>query len=131
MKKILMICALCLTIATHAYAEPCAGGHGTVVVGNDGKNYCKSKVTMNWWSAHAWCVANGMKLIDTNKNCACTGNEKCNELVSCPNFYQTGSGECWTATPNGSTYAYLVSLSSGNFSNLGHRSIYGLTALCY
>ena len=130
MKKILMICALCLTIATHAYAEGCAGGHGTVVVGNDGKSYCASKIVMNWWSANAWCVANGMKLIDTNKHCACTGNEKCNEAVSCPNFYKVGSN-VWTATPNGSSNAYVVSLNSGNFihGNLS-RNYSGYFALC-
>ena len=130
MKKILMICALCLTIATHAYAEGCAGGHGTVVVGNDGKNYCKSKVTMNWWSAHAWCAANGMKLIDTNKNCACTGNEKCNEPVSCPNFYQVDFVHCWTATPQGSYYAYTINHSTGNFGSSITRNL-NYSALCY
>ena len=129
MKKILMICALCLTIATHAYAEPCAGGHGDVIVGNDGKNYCKSKISMNWWSAHAWCAANGMKLIDPDRYCACTGNEKCNELVSCPNFYQADSRHSWTATPQGSSSAYFVNLSSGNF-GYSLRPV-GYPALCY
>ena len=130
MKKILMICALCLTIATHAYAEPCAGGHGEVIVGNDGKSYCKSKVSMNWWSAHAWCAANGMALIDTNKHCTCTGHDNCNASVSCPNLYKVGSGDVWTATPNGSSGAFYVNLSSGNVLNYGYRNV-NLYAVCF
>lgn len=130
MKKILMICALCLTIATHAYAEPCAGGHGDVIVGNDGKSYCKSKVPMNWWSAHAWCAANGMALIDTNKHCTCTGHDNCNASVSCPNLYKVGSGDAWTAIPYGSSTAYIVNLSSDLINN-SNRHYNGFYALCF
>ncbi len=130
MKKILMICALCFTIATHAYADSCAGGHGEVIVGNDGKSYCKSKFSLNWWSANAWCVANGMNLIDTNKHCTCTGYDNCNASVSCPNFYKVGSSSVWTATPSSSSQAYYVNFSSGNISPNGLRCDYYGSALC-
>ncbi len=135
MKKILlMVCVFGVMATTSVFAEPCANGHGVVVTGNDGKAYCRSKIVMNWWSAHAWCEAAGMDLIETSKHCSCTGNEKCNEPVSCPNFYATGdSNVVWTATPSSDASAFTVSLSSGdvNYANhLGGR--YGdASALCF
>ena len=136
MKKILMcICIFCMMGATPALAEPCANGHGVVVVGNDGKNYCRSKIAMNWWSAHAWCEAASMDLIETSKHCSCTGNEKCNEPVSCPNFYATDDGATvWTATPGSDETAFVVNLSSGAITSShgsGTRTNAYYYALCF
>ena len=43
---------LCLLAATHGYAA-CA--EGTEITGKNGHVYCKSNVSMNWYTAFAWC----------------------------------------------------------------------------
>ena len=94
-------------------AADCANGAGTEIKGNDHGAYCLSKATMNWWSAHAWCDAIGMKLVPLNE-CECRDESKCDMMKQCPNLYNIGSAGVWTTTPSGSSSAYHISLSTGN-----------------
>ena len=94
-------------------AADCANGAGTEIKGNDHGAYCLSKATMNWWSAHAWCDAIGMKLAPLSE-CECRDESNCDMMKQCPNLYNIGSGGVWTTTPNGSSSAYYVSLGGGH-----------------
>ena len=83
MKKCLGF-AFCLWImfSVPAVAASCAGGSGTVLTGVDGTSYCKSNITMNWWSAFAWCDAIGGRLIDVTTECIkTTGTSGCPNLT--------------------------------------------------
>ena len=108
-------------------AADCANGAGTEIKGNDHGTYCVSKVGMNWWSAHAWCDAIGMKLAPLSE-CECRDESKCDMMKQCPNLYGTGSNWVWTTTPSSSSAAYAVGLHDGNVYP-GTRT-YGSYALC-
>jgi hypothetical protein len=110
MKKYVAILGILTILSTSAHAETCAGGAGTVIYGNDADRtpYCKSNITINWWSAFAWCDAIGGELIDLTTEC-----NKSTGTSACPNLTGIGSGSVWTRNvPNGNV-AYDVSLSSG------------------
>ena len=87
--------------------ETCADGAGTVVKGNNGTVYCKSNRTMNWWTALGWCRAINMVPFSFPNDCRCVG-EKCKVTADCSNLAGVGIGGIWTATPNGTKYAYRV-----------------------
>ncbi len=93
-------------------AADCANGAGTEIKGNDHGTYCVSKAAMNWWSAHAWCDAIGMKLAPLSE-CECRDESKCDMMKHCPNLYNIGGAWVWTTTPSGSSAAYRVDLSNG------------------
>ncbi len=97
-------------------AADCANGAGTEIKGNDHGTYCVSKVGMNWWSAHAWCDAIGMKLAPLSE-CECRDESKCDMMKQCPNLYNIGSSGGWTTTPRGSSDAYYVGLIGGSVSS--------------
>lgn len=96
----------------------CAKGHGKVITGINNTQYCLSPMQMNWWSANAWCDAAGMKLVDTTKDCDCTGYEGCKFESACPNLATGYSGttgkEVWSGVPNGKSGAYMVRISNGS-----------------
>jgi len=82
-------------IGVSAMADSCADGAGFVVQGTDGTEYCASLHTMNWWSAFAWCDAQGKKLFDPNEECHGRGNIVRN--LPCPNVVGYG-GYLWTSS---------------------------------
>ena len=108
-KKLLLACLIGLLSITSAYAK-CDGG--TEITNTAGTTFCKSNVTMNWWSAAAWCKANKMQLATMYEMCPSwdgnTGSNKCPELNG------KGSGDAWSATASGSDYAFIVYLSNGD-----------------
>ena len=108
-------------------AADCANGAGTEIKGNDHGAYCLSKATMNWWSAHAWCDAIGMKLAPLSE-CECRDESKCDMMKQCPNLYNTGNSWVWTTTPSNSSAAYRANLNNGDVDSLA-RTYYG-NALC-
>ena len=110
-----------MSLPVNVQAADCANGAGTEIKGNDHGTYCVSKVGMNWWSAHAWCDAIGMKLAPLSE-CECRDESKCDMMKQCPNLYNTGSSGGWTATPRGSSDAYYVGLIAGGV-NSGTRTI--------
>ena len=110
-KKILLTClvALMSTTSAYSYTGNCDGG--TIVAG-----FCKSNVALNWWSAQAWCQANGSRLATMYEMCpSWDGNEGSGK---CPELYSKGEGNAWSATAKGGGSAFLIRLSDGEvFSN--------------
>ncbi len=133
MKKVLILICIILTIfnITSVHAESCAGGHGTIQTGINGKKYCASKNTLNWWSAHAWCrKAEGFSELLTMEDCDCTGYDECDTTLSCPNLKNIY--ESWSGIPAGKDNAYYFSYGAvkhpgplGRYRNWG-----GYRALC-
>ena len=124
-KKLFILSLIGLISATSAYAK-CDGG--TEVTNTAGTTFCMSNVIMNWWSAAAWCKANGLQLATMYEMCPSwdgnTGDSKCPELKG------KGSAYAWSATASGSEYAFYVDLSSGKVDNYRSRDYYRGSALC-
>ena len=132
MKKIVFMLFL-LAFSGEVLAESCAGGQGVVIVAVNGKKYCRSKISMNWWSSHAWCdAAEGVsKLVDPNEDCSCVGTSGCDTTVSCPNFKGVGGGYIWTKSSFASDAAYKIHLSTGEIdSSYGFHRNNSFPALC-
>jgi len=114
-------------------AASCANGAGVEIKGNDHGTYCVSATKMNWWSAHAWCDAIGMKLVPMEE-CECRDESKCDMTKQCPNLGGTyGIVWGWTTTPSGSNTAYNVNFSSGALRTLARTytdSGQDILALC-
>lgn len=126
---IIGLCSLVFSLPTAVMAATCAKGQGIEIEGNSSGTYCRSRVAMNWWSAHAWCDSVGMKLVTTN-DCICSDESKCDMTVACPNLYHPSeSVGVWTATTQGSSAAYAVYLSSGNVNPTARTTTTGY-ALC-
>ena len=115
-KKLFILTLIGLISTTSAYAK-CDGG--TQVTNTAGTTFCKSNVDMNWWSAAAWCKANGLHLATMYEMCPSwdgnKGSGKCSELNG------KGSGVVWSATASGSGYAFHVNLSNGDVNNHGRN----------
>ena len=107
---------------TPSYAA-CNGG--TEVTNTAGTTFCKSNVGMNWWSAYAWCRANGRTLATMYEMCPSwdgnTGSGKCPELNG-------NSDYAWSATASGSEYAFYINLSTGYVNAISRNST--TAALC-
>ena len=102
MKKILITTCVILMVSTVANA--CGG---ITVKGNSGTSYCLSKHTMNWYSAYAWCEAQGMELIDLGG--------VCKSSTSCPEL-NLSSDQQQHITDNGGTVGYVWSNDSSSSS---------------
>ena len=131
MKKILFALLICFCIITKfAYAGTCNGGvefQGAV----NGHTYCRSKATMNWWTAFGWCKKQGRELASIDQLC-----DNWNGVTSdniCPNMKLESEMTVWSSNPNGSSCVFLVSLKSGNIdSRLTHFTRRDkLPAVCY
>ena len=118
------------TLANDTTPETCANEAGTVIIGAvTGQKYCMSNKSMNWWNAYAWCDGIGSTLFSMN-DCKFSGTN----TSICANLKNTGNDVwIWTSTPNGSTNAYGINLSSGNFGNFAVRNHPhgGYRALCH
>ncbi len=111
--------------------DGCAGGDGDLLVAADGVTYCKSKESMNWWNAFAWCKSVNAELIDIRKDC--NDGKDSASTGSCPHLSDIGgSGSVWTQDMPGTANAYTVNLSSGavyyGFRSNIHTNFYA--ALC-
>ena len=83
--SLLLISLICTPVCAGETTEPCGNGTGRVVIGNNGKSYCRSQRNFNWWSAMSWCQAVGMEPVSVNEDCICSG-EQC-PSSQCPNFH--------------------------------------------
>ena len=112
MNKYIILILIGLSIATQVQAE-CNGGRwitsrkatdsGCSASTCNEKTFCVSTNGMNWWSAMAWCKANGMQLASIED--LCPGVQLNTE--ACPNWnglaYNSwtrsidGSGSAWQA----------------------------------
>ena len=122
-KKIFLMCIIGLLSITSAYAK-CDGG--TEITNTAGTTFCRSDVGLsNWWSAYAWCRANGRTLATMYEMCPSwdgnTGGGKCPELSG------KGGGSAWSATAYGEHYTFIVDLSNGHVSNIYGRHGSGST----
>lgn len=114
-----------IALCTGALAESCAGGAGTVVTGADGTTtYCASNITMNWWSAFAWCDAIEMQLIDLTQEC-----NKVTGTTACPQFTGVGVSNVWTRNVDSNTNAYVIT-STGGLNRNYQRNTNPCYALC-
>ena len=101
------------SLSVSAQTTTCAKGAGTVIKGNDGTEYCLSKMKMNWWTALGWCQSIGKALIQYPSDCRCDGDNCPTEMVGCPNLKGVGDGCVWTSTPFGGSDVYNINLATG------------------
>lgn len=136
MKQILMFgCLVILGVkVVSAQTTACALGQGEIVKGVNTVTYCKSRIGMNWWSAHAWCDSIGKNLVNPSEDCDCQGYENCDMSLSCPNFKNMSSGSVWTsAVAHGKTRATTIDLYNGVTNLTGsaaHNKTQEYRALC-
>lgn len=129
--KLLTLAAITVGILAinSAHAESCEGG--TLRTGDNGHVFCQSNNDMNWWSAYAWCEAQGRHLTTMYEISptwdGSTGINKC-DLSSFP----SGAWN-WTATAAGTQYAFLCGRT--DIPNIGttdtNRNLSRCRALCY
>ena len=118
-KKIILFSAVlsCFVFSAYAYTGDCKGG--TIIRAKNNETFCKSNVTMNWWSAAIWCTETGSRLATMYEMCPdWDGNayyDKCPELAG------KGSGNVWSSTAGDQDHAYGVNLSNGR---VGHNDHY-------
>ena len=124
-KKLFILTLIGLISTTSAYAK-CDGG--TQVTNTAGTTFCKSNVTMNWWSAAAWCKANSMSLATVYEMCPSWNGNTGNGV--CPELEGKGSGSVWSATASGSGYAFGVYLPLGGVDNQSLRTSDPSSAFC-
>ena len=94
----------------------------------NGRRFCISNQTMNWWSAMAWCKANGMQLVSDTSICPGTAYG-----ARCANWRHIngtgGSGlSVWTRVPQTTTTARAIFGLDANFTNRDYTT--GIYAAC-
>ena len=99
LNHIIPMVMLATSLTSQAQIANCTADIGTEVVGNNGVHYCLSKITLNWWSAHSWCRAIGMRLASPED--ACVG-----DFSGCANVSGKGKVNAWLSTPYGADQAY-------------------------
>ena len=108
-------------ITAHASTEDgCDAAHC------NGRNFCQSPQTMNWWSALIWCKSIGRELATTEDACPnglSSGN-------TCANL-KGKAGWVWLGTPLGGSTAYDLH-SNGGFPSGHYQRSYASwhAALC-
>lgn len=105
MKKYIGLLILGISLSYPVFADwtdaNCTNRGGHIITGvNNNMKFCRSKVAMNWWTAHAWCKAHGGQLADAQNVCPAvplSGSEQ-----SCPNInvqeldqFANGQGKSW------------------------------------
>jgi len=82
--KIILI-AFCFCALTARAA--CTNDIGISITGVDGSNYCISKVSLNWWSAHSWCRAVEGTFASVDDACGPNWElDNCRNLNNIPNY---------------------------------------------
>lgn len=113
MKWLLIL--LSLLYVFPAYAS-CEGG--TEITGKNGHVYCASNVSMNWYTAFAWCDAHGKSLATMEQICNIDETQKWdgnNGEGRCLNMVGAAQTQhVWSSISSGSTNAFYIDLSTGN-----------------
>lgn len=113
MKWLLIL--LSLLYVFPAYAS-CEGG--TEITGKNGHVYCASNVSMNWYTAFAWCYAHGKSLATMEQICNIDETQKWdgnNGEGRCLNMVGAAQTQhVWSSISSGSTNAFYIDLSTGN-----------------
>ena len=89
--------------------ETCANRAGILVVGNNGTQYCMSRIAMNWWTAIGWCQTIGMRPFHYPTDCSCVG-DNC-PIATCPNI-SFGGNNTYLWSNSG-----LLATVAGQYSN--------------
>ena len=105
-------------IIAHKVTDPgCTAATDNIAATCNGKTFCKSNARMNWWSAHAWCESQGLKLANFSDMCPGVPQPSGATTGNCPNLNGVAEkGNVWSSLTSGSHYAIVVSLSSGTVS---------------
>ena len=140
MKKIIVFLCLCLATPAMAAEPTCNGGtlitthsasdEGCTSATCNGKTFCKSDKTMNWWSAFTWCESQGRKLANLSKMCPNVSQVPRNEDGDCPNLQGKGDVGGWSSLAYDEKYALGVNLSSGAISYGSRVADYYPYAFC-
>ena len=108
-KKLFLMCIIGLMSVASAYAKCDGGTEITIPSGT----FCMGKNAMNWWTAAAWCQANGRHLATMYEVCPSWNGQS--GFQGCPGL--SGSSDkyyAWTATAYNSGGAFSVRLSDGH-----------------
>ena len=127
MKKVVILTCGILMISTQTFA--CGG---ITVYGNSGASYCLANHTMNWYSAYAWCAAQGMKLIDIRE--VCDSFSLCLDLKLSDeekNKFPSQTMWAWTNASRSSSTPYIVNLTTGGLYDTFATRSSSLHVLCY
>ncbi len=128
--KLLTLAAITVGILsmTSAHAATCANGAGTVVTAKDVHEYCMSGRDYNWWSAYAWCEAQGRRMPSIYELCpdwdGSMGSGKCSNTTSEFQDY------LWVTTAYRNNHAFRVTGSGGVVTDNRTVTI-NTRALCY
>ena len=99
----------------------CDGGEEIIGVEN-GHKYCASIITMNWWSAHSWCRAQGRHLTTYEEACG-------PDITTCCNM-KVRKGKFWLSTPKTKDRSWYA--ASDQCTPVSEeRAKQNLKALCY
>lgn len=131
MKKIVLLIVLSLLATTQGHAA-CA--EGTEIMGKNGHVYCKSNVSMNWYTAFAWCDTQERTLATMEQICDIDETQKWDGnfgVGKCLNLVGVSSEDqhVWSAIPYNSASAFVVHLSTADVTS-HHRSNHRY-ALCW
>ena len=122
MKKIFLI--LFLLFSLNAYG---ACKKGVEVTGKNGHVYCASNVSMNWYTAFAWCDAQGRTLATMEQICDIDETQYWDGNIGegeCLNMVGLGSAQyVWSSTSYSSSHAFDVNLSNGTVNTYPHISM--------
>ncbi len=132
MKKIKFIFSLFFMCASPVWAT-CNGG--TEVTGQNGHVYCRSNITMNWYSAFAWCDTQGRTLATMEQMCDIDETQRWDGTTGtgkCLNIIGTGDSDqnVWSAIPSGNVHAFYVNQFEGVV-RYNSRALYSYYALCW
>ncbi|MBQ3696161.1 MAG: hypothetical protein II938_04270 [Alphaproteobacteria bacterium] len=129
MKKLFVLIGLTLAMSsTSAYAG-CTGGT-TFNTTINSLTLCKSTASMNWWSAFAWCKANGMHLAtfqDAFGDATLAYNSNCTLSINSNMYNMSGiNGYPWLALPgddnSGETAFAVCGVSTGGWHRVNKYS---------
>ena len=138
MKKYIGVLWFCMAVVTSAQAdttipwtkEGCESVKGTWLTAHkttdsgcdaahcNGKSFCRSNVTLNWFNALVWCKSIGHNLVSWENLCPGTPLGPNNATGACPNVKGVGGNLWgWTSAVWTSPPVLTVNLSSGAIDN--------------
>ena len=125
MKKYIMIFVLEISVVSTAMAatwtkENCTDRGGTVV-SITGGTFCRSNITMNWWSANVWCQKHGGKLAGIADLCPGTApaaGQNCPDLFSC--YWNVWSSD---TAASGQVLSFSGSCTDGHIYNINQSDL--------
>ncbi len=114
MKKLLVAMIFTMMMSNMGNAEDCINGTPlTAPLNGSTHEYCYSGIDLNWWSAQAWCEANGRTLASIYDICP-NWNGSSGSARAC-GYTDSSFGTIffWTSTAVGTSEAVMVVLNDG------------------